>query len=64
MHERSAPQPGSTEPFVLDANADDVLPPATERHGASTSCMIVSTEAAGGTYEAYVYSKVDGWKSG
>ena len=57
----SDPRPNPVgAPFVLGSNPDGVLP------SGHTSCMIVSTEAAGagGTYEAYVYSKVDGWKSG
>ena len=50
-------------PYALGSNPDSVLPPADPAH---TSCMIVSTESAGngGTYEAYVFSRVDGWKSG
>jgi hypothetical protein len=50
------PNPG-TAPFALGSNPDNVLT------GDHTSCMIVSTESAGGTYEAYVYSKVDGYRS-
>ncbi len=41
-------------------DATDIFPEATPVH---TSCMIVSTDSAGGTYEAYVYSEVDGYRS-
>jgi hypothetical protein len=51
------PNPGSA-PFALGSNPDSVLP------GDHTSCMIVSAEYAGGTYEAFVYSKVDGFRAG
>ena len=42
-------------PFVLGSNPASVLP------APHTSCMIISTETAG-TYEAYIYSSVDGYR--
>jgi hypothetical protein len=50
--------------YVLGSNLDNVLP------GSDTSCIISREQhtavdpADGGTYEAYVFSSVDGWKSG
>ncbi len=52
-----------TDPFGLtevDEATNPIFPAADPAH---TSCMIVSTDSAGGTYEAYVYSKVDGYRS-
>jgi len=42
-------------PFGLGSDLQGVLP------GTHTSCMIISTETAG-TYEAYVFSSVDGYR--
>ena len=51
----SDPRDGSE--FGLGPSPESVL---TDDH---TSCMIQSTDFAGGQYEAYVFSSVDGWKS-
>jgi hypothetical protein len=45
--------------FTLKTSLTGVLPTAVD-----TSCMIVSTDSAGGSYEAWIYSSVDGWKGG
>jgi hypothetical protein len=43
--------------FGLGPNPDSVLPTG------ETSCLIEATYSAGGKYQAYVFSNVDGWKS-